>query len=58
MSAIMSVTRIPIYVIATDDYISFQLLMVNIYGPAVCFELRHMSHYCTQLSHVRASVNL
>ena len=36
MSAIASVTRIPIYGIATDDYINF---IVNIYGPAVlCFE--------------------
>ena len=58
MSAIVSVTQIPIYGIATDDYINFKLLMVNIYGPAVCFELRHVSHYCTQSSHVRASVNL
>ena len=36
-SAIASVTRIPIYGIATDDYVSFKLLIVhvNIFGPAV-----------------------
>ena len=38
-SAIMSVTRITIYSIATDDYVSFKRL--------ICFELRRASNYCT-----------
>ena len=37
MSAVASVTQIPIYSIATDDYFSFKLhvLVVNVFGPAV-----------------------
>ena len=35
MSAVASVTQIPIYGIATDDYVSFKLLIVNVFVPAV-----------------------
>ena len=35
MSAVASVTQISIYGIATDDYVSFKLLIVNVFVPAV-----------------------
>ena len=34
-SAVASVTQISIYGIATDDYVSFKLLIVNVFVPAV-----------------------
>ena len=34
-SAVVSVTQISIYGIATDDYVSFKLLIVNVFVPAV-----------------------
>ena len=33
--AVASVTQISIYGIATDDYVSFKLLIVNVFVPAV-----------------------
>ena len=34
-SAVASITPIPIYGIATDDYVRFKLLIVNVFVPAV-----------------------
>ena len=34
-SAVASVTQISINGIATDDYVSFKLLIVNVFVPAV-----------------------
>ena len=38
---------ISIYGIATDDYVSLKLLIVNVLFQLFCFELRRASHYCT-----------
>ena len=35
MHAVASVTQIPIYGIPTDDYVSFKLLIVYVFVPAV-----------------------
>ena len=39
-----------LYIATTDEFISFKLLIVNVFGPAVLLKARE-SLYCTQSSH-------
>ena len=61
MSAVASIPQISIYGIATDDYVSFKLLIINVFVPAVLLLVKARESYCTRSSRARVtrvSVNL
>ena len=55
MSAVASIPQISIYGIATDDYVSFKLLIINVFVPAVLLLVKARESYCTRSSRARVT---